>query len=84
MIFRYLWLIILGLGYIIWTIKSLSDGIRAFKRIRYYSKKEKKPFWKYTLLDWSDDYGVEFLYWLIINGTILFLSSLWYFIVESC
>lgn len=73
MIFRYLWLIILGLIYIIWTVKSFSDGIKCFKRnIRS---------WKYGLFDWDEDLGAKFVTWLVFNGAFLFIASLWYFMV---
>lgn len=73
MIFRYLWLIILGLIYIIWTVKSFLDGIKCFKR-NIHS-------WKYGLFDYDEDLGAKFFTWLVINGTVLFLASLFCFMV---
>lgn len=80
-IFTHSWIFILGLLYMVWTVYAFSDGIKCFKRNMHYAKREKKPIWKYSLLDWKDDYGEEFLWWLAINGTILFLASLWCFML---
>lgn len=58
-IFAHIWIGIIGLGWLIWTIFSVRDAIRYYKH-RHCNE---------------NPYGACAFAWIIVNGFLLFVSS---------
>ena len=63
--FQYVWIVILGLLWLVWTIHAVIDGIR------YFTHRN----------DFFNLYGGWALCWIICHIILLFVTSLFYYYV---